>query len=810
MQKICFLIFTFIFLSHANATVVSGFIKNEQQQALSFASVLIKNKNLGTTANAEGFYKIDLKPGKYTIICEHIGYASIQKEIEVGNEPVELNFILLPRNYNLNSVTVRAGSEDPAYGIIRKTIKARPKYQDEYKRFQCEVYLKGRFNTRNYPKKILGQEVDFEDGDTSKRKTIFLSETVAQYSVDGKKQKIEVLSTKVSGDKNGYGFSNPQIISFYEENISMGGLNPRGFVSPIADNALNYYNYKFRGTFYENGIEVSRIEVLPKRLYEPLFRGYINIIENSWRIHSVDLALVKEQQLQLCDTLLIQQMYVQQAGNWFLRQQVLYPTIKILGFDLFGSFVQVYDKFDLDPKFKKGYFDNTILKFQDSSNKKTIEYWDTARPIPLLNDEIADYKKKDSLEKKREDPAYLDSLDKKSNKYNLSDFLITGKTFSNRKKKSSLTVGSVMKVASYNTVEGIVVNFDPRYVKNYEGRRSLTIQPTFRYGFSNQRFNADITSSYSFGKKYITYISVAGGSRVFQFNNANPISALGNTVSTLIWKMNWLKLYEAKHFNLNFVKGLGDGLTLTTGFEFQDREPLENTSFETWSKSDQPFTPNYPTEITSQNIPHHQASVATVAINWQPGARYIELPDRKINIGSKLPTFNLSVSKGINSFLGSDVDFTKWRLGITDNLNLKLGGALRYNIAAGGFLSADKIFVPDYKHFLGTGYTVSAPYLQGFQLMPFYGLSNKEDVYLESHIEYHLNGLITNKLPLLRKWNWFFVVGGNGLNFSSGKYYYEAFFSIENILKVLRVDFIQAVGNNGFQNSGIRVHAPLR
>ena len=101
----------------------------------------------------------------------------------------------------------------------------------------------------------MGEKVDFEDGDTSKRKMLFLSETVARYSYElPNAAKVEVVSTKVSGNSNAFGFSNPQIISFYENNINVGsGLNPRGYISPISSNALNYYTYKFEGSFYENG-----------------------------------------------------------------------------------------------------------------------------------------------------------------------------------------------------------------------------------------------------------------------------------------------------------------------------------------------------------------------------------------------------------------------------------------------------------------------------------------------------------------------------------------------------------------------------
>jgi hypothetical protein len=37
---------------------------------------------------------------------------------------------------------------------------------------------------RDYPKKVFGQKVDFnDDGDTSKNKIIYLSETISTYSV---------------------------------------------------------------------------------------------------------------------------------------------------------------------------------------------------------------------------------------------------------------------------------------------------------------------------------------------------------------------------------------------------------------------------------------------------------------------------------------------------------------------------------------------------------------------------------------------------------------------------------------------------
>jgi hypothetical protein len=83
-----------------------------------------------------------------------------------------LNFELENQDYNLTGVVVTTGREDPAYEIIRKTIKKREEHLNEVKKFECEVYLKVNCSYAII-KKFMGQTVDFEDGDTSKKKMLF-------------------------------------------------------------------------------------------------------------------------------------------------------------------------------------------------------------------------------------------------------------------------------------------------------------------------------------------------------------------------------------------------------------------------------------------------------------------------------------------------------------------------------------------------------------------------------------------------------------------------------------------------------------
>jgi hypothetical protein len=790
--------FQFLFFTLLSASVysqtISGVVKDDKGNPLPNASVFIKDKKGGTSCNSEGKFFLNLSPGNYTLICQHVGYKREVKNITVSDKDITVDFVLSLVDFTMEEVIIRSG-ENPGNDIIKNAIRMRPVYQKQLDRFICEVYTKGQMKLRDYPKKILGQKIDFEDGDTSKNKIIYLSETISTYSVQKpNNRKIEVHSSKVSGSSNSYGLAAPQFYSMYDNNVQIGtSLNPRGFISPIAENARNYYKYKYEGAFFEDGKMISRIHVTPKRKYEPLFSGYINIVEHEWRIHSLRLQLTKESQMEFLDTLILEQIYIPYNDSlWVLHNQVIYPYIKILGIDAFGNFVNVYSKFDPDPDFKRNYFDNTILKYTDSSNRKTESFWDETRPMKLLDEEIKDYRKKDSLEQVSKNPTYLDSIDRVRNKFSISGILLTGQSFSREKKRETYYFRPLTEQVSFNIVEGLVMNASGTYTKRLDstiGRRTLRISPTIRYGFSNHHFNAWLSSTYTFGKKYVSSINISGGKRVFQFNNASPIGARSNTIATLIGRKNLLKLYEAWYLRGSFTKGIGEGLTWSMGFDYQDRMPLENTTdYSFLHPKNKEFTPNYPAELMSQNFKRHQAFTLNFGMTWQPGAKYIELPDQKINIGSKWPAFSLSYIRVFDEIVGSDVDYTKWRFSMTDIWRLKLFGVLNYRLGMGGFIEKNFVEVPDYQHFNGNISRLATAYLNSFQILPIYEFSNTSKFYVLGHIEHHFNGFLTNKIPGFRKLNWYLVGGVNAFHYNSTDYS-EFFVGLENILKSFRIDY---------------------
>ncbi len=797
--------------STALAGMVNGYIKDEKGNPVPYASVYVKNGRQGTTSGQNGFFQLSLPEGKYILVAHHVGYAKSEKEITIDGADTRIDFLLVRQQVVLQEVVVKAGAEDPAYEIIRNAIKKRKDHLEELSHFSSEVYTREQLQLRDFPKKFMGQKVDFEDGDTSKKKILYLSESVARYSVrPPNRTKIEVLSTRVSGSSNSFGFSLPRIVNFYENSIVAEGLNARGFISPISDNALRFYRYKYEGSFVEDGVEVNRIQVIPKRKYEPLFSGHIMITENSWRIHSLQLQLLKTSQMELLDTLKIEQLYAPfNEGAWVIRNQVLYPAVKIFGFDAFGSAVTVYSKFDLDADFPPKFFDNTVMKYQAGSNKKDNSYWDSVRPLPLQPDEILDFHRKDSLEKLRQSPAYLDSLDRVRNKFSPLALLFTGESISRQKTRSTYNFSPLISAVSFNTVEGWVVNPSVSWSHRSDSSdysRATTLQAQARYGFSSRHFYGQLNGSYPLGKKKGGTLHAGFGKNVFQFNNLNPITPLMNSFSSLIWESNYMKLYEAWTAGASYTTALGKGFRVSGGFQFQARSPLDNTTDFSWRNvKDKTYTPNYPAPAGETPMPKHEASYFTATLSWRPGEKYIEFPDRTIGLGSKYPTLALNLTKAVEGLFGSDVDYFKWRLSIQDEANFKLAGQLHYRFATGGFLQNKAAQIPDYWHPYGNQVVFATPYLSSFQAMPYYAYSNAAKIWGEGHLEQHFNGMLTNKIPGFRKLNWYLVGGAHAYWTDGGRHYEELSLGLENIFKIIRTDLVWAFDQGSFRAAYFRL-----
>jgi len=807
------------FVFQASAGTITGLVTDNNGKPLPYASISIKGTNRGATSNSVGKYSLNLIPGEYTLVCQYVGYGRSEKKITISNEDQVINFTLSIQELTLSEVVVKTG-EDPAYEIIRQAIKKRSYYNNQVDSFRVNVYIKGLIKSGSIPKRVFGTKVERDDDDgldSLGKGILFLSESLTEVEYAKPNNiKFRVIDSRESG--GGYGLSFPFFINFYQNNVSIfdNNLNPRGFISPIADGALNYYKYKYEGSFVEEGVMVNTIRVTPRRLNEPLFAGTIQIAEDDWRIFSLDLFTTNKNQLELLDTLRITQLHSPvQKDIWKTKNQYLSFVFKQFGFQISGGFVNVYSDYNINPEFSKKHFDRTIMRYDTGFNRKDSVFWNKSRPVALETDERRDFVFKDSLSKVRTDSMRsrrnLDSLRKNQKPVTLKGLLWSGQSHNFYAKRSTLTwsLKPLITQVEYNTVEGVSVNVKQNFHLNKpKSKNSYSLQWNTRYGFSNTHLNSYGEFRIS-PKKYSyrnRYFELAGGKRLSQFNKDNPINPLTNGLYTLLGRKNYMKLYENWFGSIEYNNRFDNGLQFTINTIYENRLPVENTTdFSFISKKERDMLPNHPYELAAIPFEKHQAVVASVRISWQPGQHYIQFPYRKQPIGSKAPTFTIEYAKGIRKLLGSDVDFDRWQFSINDNMNFKMGGEFKYRFGVGGFLNSKQVQIPDLKHFNGNQTFYNIKYLNSFQLAPYYQYSNSEKIYAFGHAEHHFNGLLTNKIPLFNRLKWTLVGGANTFFVDKNNYYVEVFAGLENIFKIFRVDAVTAYQPGLGNTAGVRI-----
>jgi hypothetical protein len=811
MIRICALLF-FCGLTNfvlAQQFTITGTLKDSGGQPIPFASVYLKNTTNGTSANVDGKYSIKLKTGEHTLSFRAVGYKQQEHIINLTAD-ISLNVTLTSESYTLENVNIRANAEDPAYAIIRKAIKQRKIHLNEVKAFSCDVYIKGVQRLRGAPKKFFGQDIQkVLELDTNRKGIIYLSESQSKFNFRRPNDvHEEMISSKVAGRNNAFSFNKASdlIINFYDNYLLENTLSARGFISPIADNALFYYKYKLLGESKENGETIHKIEVIPRRENDPVFRGIIYIIDESWRIYNTDVYLTKKAGINFIDTLNISQQFTK-------VQEIYMPTAinfqfagNVLGFKIAGYYVGIYNNYNLDPKFPKNFFNGEILKVTEMVNKKDSVYWKNNRPIPLTGDERLNYVKKDSIAKLKESKKYLDSLEKDNNKFRIGKLLLRGYSVNDRYDKEYWSFDPVLKAIFYNTVEGFAIKYGVTYRKDFTNRKSYSIRPELRYGFANQKLTGSLTGSYYYNPLKRASVGASFGNGIFDLNNLGSMTTLGNSINSLFYEKNFPKFYEKSFVNINSTRELASGLQGSVSVDYSRNKTLTNNStFKIIDAKERDFTSNNPftPAVETPLFPTYNSLSATASLTYTIGQKYITRPDGKFYTESKFPKMTLLYKKGFNGVLNSDVDYDFVKLEVSqDRIGLGLWGYTSFLVGVGKFLNNDKMYYPDFKHFAGNISTIFPPNLRKFQYLDFYQFSTNQQ-YFEAHLEHNFAGFFMNKVPLLRKAKLEEFIGGGYLSSPEKRNYKEFYFGIQRL--VLRASYGFAYDGGRKLTQGFRI-----
>tara|TARA_B100000767_G_scaffold42719_1_gene36581 strand:+ start:2339 stop:4792 length:2454 start_codon:yes stop_codon:yes gene_type:complete len=799
------LLFFFLLTSISVSAQLKGSIADIENQPIPYVNIYLENSYTGTTSNEQGNYELVISvPGTYNVVFQFLGFKTQTKTIEIKEFPYTLDVTLLEEKISLNEVVIDA-NENPANRIVRAAIKNRKTQLEKINSFSADFYSKGLIRIDSVPEKFMGQELKLDIGlDSTRSGIIYLSETISKIKYQKPDKLTEkIIASKVSGDSNGFSFNNALDVdyNFYNNTVKINAE----IVSPIAEYAFKYYRYNLEGVFYDNrGNLINKIKVTPRRENDPVFEGNIYIVENQWALFGLELQVNGSQiQLPIVDSITIKQnlSYDENENHWIIRSQTIGFEYGFFGFNGDGSFVANYSNYSLNPKFERDVFSNEILSFEGEANKKDSKYWNTLRPVPLTDEELKDYSKKDSIQTLKASKTYRDSVDLKNNKFKLGNLLF-GYNYKNSFEHKKFDISSPLAGVNFNTVQGFNTMVDINYTKRYdEFKNYLAIENQVNYSFDTQILRGTVGFRYKFNNINNLNIGFSAGLKVQQFNDQDPISRPINFLSSLLFEENYMKLFENRFVKINYGQELFNGFRFGTSLSYENRRGLFNsTDYTTLNQDDKSYTSNNPLDpLNFDSAPFENHNILKFKFNGaiRFGQRYLSYPGSKFNISNrKYPKLNFSFEKGFEA-TNTHYNYDHLSVNLSQNFSLENKGEFSYNLFGGTFFGASSIAFMDAKHINGnqTHISLDDRYLSSFKNVGYYDFSTSEN-YVEYHLEHNFNGFILGKIPLINKLNYNLIVGLQGFATKDQKPYEEFSLGIDNIgwgrYRLLRIDYVRS------------------
>lgn len=868
IPRIQFTFFLFLLSFPAWAGLIKGTIKDEAGEPLAFATIFVKQTGSGTTTNMNGLYELSLRPGTYEITFQFVGYETVVRTVEVTDGVLNLDVVLKSQAVLLQTVTVKAGKEDPAYTIMRKAIAKANYHRNQLDAYTAKVYIKGAGQLKDYPwlaKKQLEKE-GIEKG------RVFVSESVSEikYTRPNKFEE-KVISIRSDGKDNNTSPNQFIFGSFYEPELAET-------ITPFSPKAFSYYRFEYMGTFRDRNYEISKIKVTPRSQGDNVVEGMLYLVENWWSIHSLDftttklgvtigikatyapvedkawlpvshqfkvdgkifgfefeykyLATVSDYKLQLNPELYVEpdQMEVidetiekdearkiekaqdkNPAGDEAKKLQERLASGKEITRKELRTLMKDYEKQEIKQQEEPEVISESSFKIDSGAYKKDSAYWATIRPVPLTAEEVKGYKKSDSLsvvENKKESGDTLKPS--KHRGFQPWDVLI-GDSYKVGK-HSNFQIHTPF--GGFNTVEGwnLIYKLEYGVVFQDTNKTRLNIIPTFRYAFSREKASGNIRFRVRNKKDEL---QVEGGRYIQQLNHDRPILPILNTLMTLLLEKNLMKIYERDYIDLSYKRKVNPFFSFHTNWSLARRYWLENTSdFKLVDrKSIEDYTRNKPynEELgmdaylgTEPLFPTHEALIGEVGIQARPWLKYRIRNGHKQEISNSTPTLSLNYRKGFR-MLGSDVDFDQVEAGFRHQFDMGVRARIDVALRGGIFLNSRELYFMDYRHFLGNQTPFSTTDPVGnFRLMDYY-VNSTSDKYFAANVHYQFRRFLVTSLPMIRMMGVRENIFVNYLATPYSDNYTEIGYGIDGILRIFRLEAAASFRNAQYQDYGFRI-----
>lgn len=826
----------------AQTTIIRGVVRDADTKLPLENATVAFPAGRGSITDRMGNYRLQATRNFTYIIVTYVGYKRDTFEIKPDVEQhldIELQ---VDTTAKLENVVIKknkhkgySNKNNPAVELIRKVLEHKESNRPQaYDYTQYEQYDKLEFSLSNPSETItnnmLIKKYKFitENRDTTKLEgrsllPVYLEETITERYLR-KDPKADI--KKVIADRKvnfGEFVDNKGITSYlnfiytdvdiYEPNIVF--LTSQ-LQSPISALAPTFYYFTIQDTVIENGEKLVQLYFTPRNNGDVLFRGIMLITtDGNYAVKKVNMAISKNININFVRNIkVVQEFNRNEDGHLYLAKSNLGTEFGITqnkaAQGVYGERVTSYKSFITNKPLPDSMYaevvDETDPRAMDSLRSKPDSFWAANRHDTLTVAESKVYQNMDSLIHMRSYKRLMD----------WGTLLFAG-----YKSLKYFEIGPVSTFYSFNPVEGFRLRVGGRTTTKFSNRWFFNTYGA--YGFKDQRFKYFLSGAYSLN-----------GKSIYQFPNnfirasyQDDIKIPGQDLD-FVSEDNFLlsfkrgendKYLYTKIAKLEYVKEYLNHFSFALGARQWIQAPAGTLEFNTYNNG------------VKESVPNLTSGELSLELRYAPNEKFYQGKTYRTPMFNKYPVFTLRYIQGIKGLFNGENTYSNIQLNIFKKFYLGQFG-YTHAVLDAGFITGQLSYPLLIIHRANQTYAYQ---LQSYNLMNF--LEFVSDRFVSLNLDHNFNGLIFNRIPVIRKWKWreeltFKILEGGlrpendprlhpeklferpvnsegvPITYSLNRMpYMEASVGIANIFKLLRIDLVKRLSyleNPDVQKLGVR------
>ena len=777
--------------------ILAGIVKDaHSDEPIPFASLQFVNTTVGQLSDSSGKFEFNLSQWPSdTLLITCVGYQPYKLFVPALRDSITANIVMERGTFN-EGARVKTKVNKGLF-LWRKIVQNKPRNDKfRFQNFSYEVYNKLELDIKNLnfgkiskfkPLRpvtdLINSSIDTTEG--LPFLPTYLTEAISDYYYQNKPLKRrEVIKAVNRNGVNNESMS--QYLGNMDQNFSVYNnfvpVMNKQFVSPASDNGDAYYNYRVTDTQMVNQNRYYHLVFTPKRRGENTFEGDCWVHAGTYAIQKMNMRLGKDANVNFLETLSLIQEYrlLDDSTTWFLAKDKFVADFTPMGKQALGFIgrktatyknIVTNDSSVIRELNKNKLMEEVIVL--PGADAKQKEYWTTARHEELSKNEKGIIRMIDTLTNAPVFKKFTNTLN-----FIGTGYLNTG----------NFQLGPWYNWITANSWEGLRLRFD--LGTNYRFDRKIWWHTYLAYGFRDKKakgkaeifllpakhprtyFYGSYTNDLDFGQSYIGEVTSDNIFALAIRKNGIPIK--------------FMKIEESR---FEFFHETNSGFSALFASVLKQFNPLQN------------ILPKDSFSVT-RGKPLKTFEIS-LRLRFAYLEKFLETNFFRTSLGSPYPIPEFKITQGISGVGKSAYNYTKIMGSVHDYIKIPPYGTFDFHIYAGETFGTLPYTFLD----IAPGNEIYYYNKYAFSLMNKYEFIH--DKYAGISFEHNIGNGIFRWLPKL-KFRQFYTIktlwgsmseANKALNFKpgydfqtlDGRTYLELGTGIDNILKVLRIDFVWRV-----------------